>query len=107
MKTSSNKQLKRLTAWKPNTGSPFVVALAPANSPTPPTAVVSYITNGNSLKLVRNLTGIIVLPIRVIDCLDTLSGCIISLWLQPGAWIRSWSKVIEKQKDPGMGRVIQ
>lgn len=37
-----------------------------------------------SLKLVRNLTGIIVPAIRVIDCLDALSGCIISLWLQPG-----------------------
>lgn len=37
-----------------------------------------------SLKLVRNLRGIIVLAIRVIDCLDALSGCIISLWLRLG-----------------------
>lgn len=38
-----------------------------------------------SLKLVGNLTDIIVQAIRVIDCLDALSACIISpRWLRPG-----------------------
>lgn len=38
-----------------------------------------------SLKLVRNLRGIIVQAIRVIDCLDALSACIISpRRLRPG-----------------------
>ena len=51
----------------------------------------------------RNLRGIIVLAIRVIDCLDALSGCIISLWLRPRLGSDPGSEVIEKQEGSGVG----
>ena len=43
------------------------------------------------------------LAIRVIDCLDALSGCIISLWLRPRLGSDPGSEVIEKQEGSGVG----
>ena len=109
MKTSSNKLLGgRQLGNKIQVAALFFGGLHALSSLSlrcccrePTVQIESY----KSLKLVRNLRGIIVLAIRVIDCLDALSGCIISLWPRPGAWIGSRSKVIEKQEESGMGRV--
>lgn len=56
-----------------------------------------------SLKLVRNLRGIVVLAIRVIDCLDALSGCIISLWLRLGLGSDPGAKWLKSKRNQAWG----
>lgn len=107
MKTSSNKLLK---GWRLGNKTQ-VVALFFAHTTCcffpslhccycePTVQIESY----KSLKLVRNLRGIIVLPIRVIDCLDALSGCIISLWLQPGLGSDPRAKWLKSKRNQAWG----
>lgn len=60
-----------------------------------------------SLKLVRNLRGIVVRAIRVIDCLDALSACIISHRLWPGLGPDPGAKMIESGRNEAWGERIK
>lgn len=101
MKTSSNRHLKDWQSGSTRRWSHFFHSSLCCCEPT--VQMESY----NSLKLVGNLTGIIVSGHQS----NRLSGYIIWWHYLPlaaaTAWIRSRSKVIEKQEEPGTGRVSQ
>lgn len=97
-------------AWKQNTGIPsaffFFWRLTCCSFPSccePPVQIESC----KCLKLVRNLRGIIVQAIRVIDCLDTLSGCIISHWLRPGLGRRPGAKWLKSKRNQACGEWVK
>lgn len=69
----------------------------------PPVQIESW----RSLKLVRNLSGIIVKAIRVIDCLDALSGCIISDCLRPGLGSDPGAKWLKSNRNLASGERIK
>lgn len=73
---------ERLAEWKQNKGGPLLM-----DSSFIPRSVVVSLQYKWKVITASNWSGIsqasLCLAIRVIVCLDTLSGGIISLWLQP------------------------